>query len=81
MPQNCFILEKVRYVCERFKFAKLLFHSHNFGHNGPLAFGLGINGKNVRITGGNGISDFAYMDKILEERKVIDYYNQHFFQT
>jgi hypothetical protein len=36
---------KGSYVCERFKLQKLLFHSHNFGHNGPLAHGLGIDGK------------------------------------
>jgi dTDP-4-amino-4,6-dideoxygalactose transaminase len=58
---------------------KLLFHSHNFGHNGPLAFhGLGINGKMCELQAAMGLAILPYMDKILEERKkVIDYYNQH----
>jgi hypothetical protein len=45
-----------------------LFHSHNFGHNGP-AFSWFRYGKNVRIAGGMGLAILPYMDKILEEKK------------
>lgn len=54
-----------------------LFYSHNFGHNGPLAFhGLGINGKMSELQAAMGLAVFPYMNKIIEERKkVVDYYN------
>lgn len=54
-----------------------LFYSHNFGHNGPLAFhGLGINGKMSELQAAMGLSVFPYMDKIINERKkVVDFYN------
>ena len=56
-----------------------LFYSHNFGHNGPLAFyGLGINGKISELQAAMGLSVLPYMDTILSDRKrVVDYYNQH----
>lgn len=56
-----------------------LFYSHNFGHNGPLAFyGLGINGKISELQAAMGLAVLPYMGTILAERKkVVDYYNQH----
>lgn len=54
-----------------------LFYSHNFGHNGPLAFhGLGINGKMSELQAAMGLAVLPYMQTIIEERKrVVDYYN------
>ena len=54
-----------------------LFYSHNFGHNGPLAFhGLGINGKMSELQAAMGLAVLPYMDKIINERKkVVDFYN------
>lgn len=54
-----------------------LFYSHNFGHNGPLAFhGLGINGKMSELQAAMGLTVLPYMDKIINERKkVVDFYN------
>lgn len=56
-----------------------LFYSHNFGHNGPLAFhGLGINGKMSELQAAMGLAVLPYMESILAERKkVVYYYNQH----
>ncbi len=56
-----------------------LFYSHNFGHNGPLAFhGLGINGKMSELQAAMGLAVLPYMETILSERKkVVDYYNHH----
>jgi dTDP-4-amino-4,6-dideoxygalactose transaminase len=54
-----------------------MFYSHNFGHNGPLAFfGLGINGKMSELHAAMGLAVLPYMETILAERKkVIDFYN------
>lgn len=54
-----------------------LFFSHNFGHNGPLAFhGLGVNGKISELQAAMGLSVFPYMSEILSGRKkVVDTYN------
>lgn len=54
-----------------------LFYSHNFGHNGPLAFhGLGINGKISELQAAMGLTVLPYMDKIISERKkIVDLYN------
>ncbi|MDP2159791.1 MAG: DegT/DnrJ/EryC1/StrS family aminotransferase [Flavobacterium sp.] len=56
-----------------------LFYSHNFGHNGPLAFhGLGINGKLSELQAAMGLAVLPYMEIILEARKkVVDYYNKY----
>ena len=56
-----------------------LFYSHNFGHNGSLAFhGLGINGKMSELQAAMGLAVLPYMETILDERKkVVDYYNLH----
>jgi dTDP-4-amino-4,6-dideoxygalactose transaminase len=54
-----------------------LFYTHNFGHNGPLAFhGLGINGKMSELQAAMGLTVLLYMETIISERKkVVDYYN------
>jgi dTDP-4-amino-4,6-dideoxygalactose transaminase len=54
-----------------------MFYSHNFGHNGPLAFhGLGINAKMSELQAAMGLTVLPYMETILAERKkVIDFYN------
>lgn len=56
-----------------------LFYSHNFGHNGPLAFhGLGINAKMSELQAAMGLAVLPHMKFILDERKkVVDYYNQY----
>lgn len=56
-----------------------VFYSHNFGHNGPLAFhGLGINAKISELQGAMGLAVLNHMDFILENRKrVCDYYNSN----
>ena len=56
-----------------------LFYSHNFGHNGPLAFyGLGINGKISELQAAMGLAVLPHMDMIIKERKkVVDYYKSH----
>ena len=56
-----------------------LFYSHNFGHNGPLAFhGLGINAKMSELQAAMGLAVLPYMETIIAGRKkVINYYNGH----
>ena len=56
-----------------------LFYSHNFGHDGPLAFhGLGINGKISELQAAMGLAVLPNMETILVERKrVVDFYNQN----
>lgn len=56
-----------------------IFYSHNFGHNGPLAFhGLGINAKISELQAAMGLAVLPYMDNILaERRRVCDYYDNH----
>lgn len=58
---------------------KQLFYSHNFGHNGPLAFhGLGINGKMSELQAAMGLAVLPYMETILKARKkVVDFYNEN----
>lgn len=56
-----------------------LFYSHNFGHDGPLAFhGLGINGKISELQAAMGLAVLPYMNHIVKERtRVVEYYNAH----
>ena len=56
-----------------------IFYSHNFGHNGPLAFhGLGINGKISELQAAMGLAVFPHLDFIIEERKkVVDFYQKN----
>lgn len=53
-----------------------MYFSHNFGHNGPLAFhGLGINGKISELQAAMGLCVLPYIDEIIQSRKVIvDFY-------
>jgi dTDP-4-amino-4,6-dideoxygalactose transaminase len=45
------------------------FYSHNFGHDGPLAFyGLGINGKMSELNAAMGLSLLPHMSTILQAR-------------
>jgi len=55
------------------------FHSHNFGHDGPLAFhGLGINGKMSELNAAMGLSVLPHVPDILESRReAVAYYNEH----
>lgn len=54
-----------------------MYFSHNFGHNGPLAFhGLGINGKTSELQAAMGLAVLPYIDEIIQSRKeTVDYYN------
>jgi len=56
-----------------------LYYSHNFGHDGPLAFhGLGINGKMSELQAAMGMAVLPYMQEILKERsKVVAYYDDN----
>ncbi|KAF2329200.1 DegT/DnrJ/EryC1/StrS family aminotransferase [Flavobacterium nitrogenifigens] len=56
-----------------------LYYSHNFGHNGPLAFhGLGINAKISELQSAMGLAVFPYINHIFAERKkVVDFYNKN----
>lgn len=54
-----------------------LFYSHNFGHNGPLAFyGLGINGKISELQAAMGLSLLPYLRGIFDSRKkIVEFYD------
>ncbi len=56
-----------------------LYYSHNFGHNGPLAFhGLGVNGKISELQAAMGLAVFPYIDGIIASRKqATDFYDAH----
>lgn len=56
-----------------------LYYSHNFGHDGPLAFhGLGINGKLSELHAAMGLAILPYMDEILNERRnIVNRYNEN----
>jgi dTDP-4-amino-4,6-dideoxygalactose transaminase len=61
-----------------------LYYSHNFGHNGPLAFhGLGINGKMSELQAAMGLAVLPYMSEILSTRQesVLEYKNKLSDQT
>jgi dTDP-4-amino-4,6-dideoxygalactose transaminase len=58
--------------CKDSDLYKKIYYSHNFGHNGPLAFhGLGINGKISELQAAMGLSVLPYMDEIIQNRKNI----------
>ncbi|CAM3386185.1 UDP-4-amino-4-deoxy-L-arabinose--oxoglutarate aminotransferase [Flavobacterium longum] len=56
-----------------------LFYSHNFGHNGPLAFhGLGVNGKISELQAAMGLAVFPHLAEIIATRKfAVDFYDNH----
>jgi dTDP-4-amino-4,6-dideoxygalactose transaminase len=48
-----------------------LYFSHNFGHDGPLAFhGLGINGKMIELQSSMGLSFLQHIHEILSDRSI-----------
>jgi dTDP-4-amino-4,6-dideoxygalactose transaminase len=55
-----------------------VFYSHNFGHNGQLAFhGLGINGKISELQAAMGLAVLPYMNEIFYKRKkILDVYEK-----
>ncbi|MBG6062952.1 dTDP-4-amino-4,6-dideoxygalactose transaminase [Flavobacterium sp. CG_9.1] len=65
--------------CKDLSLQHKMFYSHNFGHDGPLAFhGLGINGKMSELQAAMGLAVLPFMDEIIKERKnIVDYYNAH----
>jgi len=65
--------------CNDDKIQHELYYSHNFGHDGPLAFhGLGINAKISELQSAMGLAVFPYIDYIITERKkVTDFYNSN----
>lgn len=56
-----------------------LFYSHNFGHNGPLAFhGLGVNAKISELQAAMGLAVFPYLPEILSTRKeAVGFYDEN----
>ena len=54
-----------------------LYYSHNFGHDGPLAFhGLGINGKMSELQAAMGLAVLPHMNEILGGRcSVVTWYH------
>jgi dTDP-4-amino-4,6-dideoxygalactose transaminase len=56
-----------------------LYFSHNFGHDGPLAFhGLGINGKMSELQAAMGLAVLPHMSEILKERsRVVSWYTEY----
>lgn len=65
--------------CNDIALMRQSFYSHNFGHNGPLAFhGLGINGKISELQAAMGLAVLPYIEHIVDERKkVVEYYDIH----
>jgi len=60
------------FFCKDTELFQRIYYSHNFGHNGPLAFhGLGINGKISELQAAMGLAVLPYLDEILEKRKEI----------
>lgn len=60
----------------------VLYYSHNFGHNGPLAFhGLGINGKMSELQAAMGLAVLPHLDNILNSRKESVRYYQELLPT
>jgi dTDP-4-amino-4,6-dideoxygalactose transaminase len=56
--------------CSDKELANKIYYSHNFGHDGPLAFqGLGINGKMSELQAAMGLAVFPYLETIIEQRK------------
>ena len=56
-----------------------IYYSHNFGHDGPLAFhGLGINGKISELQAAMGLAVLPHMERIMEARReLVSFYNEH----
>lgn len=56
-----------------------LYYSHNFGHDGPLAFhGLGINGKMSELHAAMGLAVLPHIHEILADRSsVVTWYDEN----
>ena len=65
--------------CNDAELHRKMFYSHNFGHDGPLAFhGLGINGKISELQSAMGLTVLPYIDEIIKSRKdTVDYYTEN----
>ncbi|WP_299367897.1 DegT/DnrJ/EryC1/StrS aminotransferase family protein [Winogradskyella sp.] len=57
-----------------------IFYSHNFGHDGQLAFyGLGINGKISELQAAMGLAVLPHMPRVIANRqKIVEIYDQAF---
>lgn len=56
--------------CKDSELFNKIYYSHNFGHDGPLAFhGLGINGKISELQAAMGLAVLPYMNQILQGRE------------
>lgn len=55
------------------------FYSHNFGHDGPVAYkGLGINGKMSELSAAMGLSVLPHFQHIVASRReAVAYYDEH----
>jgi dTDP-4-amino-4,6-dideoxygalactose transaminase len=62
--------------CNDEKLMHQIYYSHNFGHDGPLAFhGLGINGKISELQAAMGLAVLPHLDRIIAARKeVVNFY-------
>jgi dTDP-4-amino-4,6-dideoxygalactose transaminase len=63
--------------CKDAELYQKLFHSHNFGHKGPLNFqGVGINAKMNELQAGMGLAVLPYVEENIRKRKeVIEEYD------
>lgn len=63
--------------CKDAELYQKLFHSHNFGHKGPLNFqGVGINAKMNELQAGMGLAVLPYVEENTRKRKeVIEEYD------
>lgn len=66
--------------CKDIELFHQIYYSHNFGHNGPIAFhGLGINGKMSELNAAMGLAVLPYMEEILVgRRRVVEFYQEQF---
>lgn len=69
--------------CADPKLANRIYYSHNFGHDGPLAFqGLGINGKMSELQAAMGLAVFPHLRYIIDQRKkLVETYRHRFEGT
>lgn len=70
-------------ICADEQLHQQLFHAHNFGHNGPLAFhGLGVNGKMSELQAAMGLCVLPHMSDIMQQRRqVAEYYDAQLRNT
>jgi dTDP-4-amino-4,6-dideoxygalactose transaminase len=70
-------------MCADLQLQQKLYHAHNFGHNGPLAFhGLGINGKMSELQAAMGLCVLPHMPTIFAQRRtVVEFYDEQLKDT